>query len=130
MDAEGISLAAFVQDGIYVRGGSAQSRQDADHQTSEERGGGGKSEDAPIEGRIYVERKALQVNRAGPATDAHSEKHPGAAAQNREQDAFGEHLADEPRASRMFSTFMQVSSKTKAARTRNKPETAKKKLLA
>ena len=70
---------------------------------------------------------------AGP----YAEKHSGGPAENRKKKAFGEHLTHQapaarsqsganghlapaaPRASKMYSTFMQASSKTKAARTRN-----------
>ena len=91
------------------------------------------------------------MNRTGQATGPHSEEHASGAAENCEQHTFGEHLTNEPRASgnlqsganghfalacseprasRMFSTFMQASNKTKAARTRNRPETTTKKLFA
>src|SRR5580693_5404879 len=99
MDTERIALAAFMQDGNHVRRRSTKRRQQADHETCEQPGSGGERENAPIESSIHVERQVLQMNRADQTTGRHSENYSSGAAQNCQQDAFGEHLVDEPPAS-------------------------------
>src|SRR6202050_3754197 len=95
MDTERIALAAFVQGGIHVRSRCTKRRQQADNETCEQCGGGGKCEDAQIESSIHVERETLQMNRAGQTAGPHSENYSSGAAENCEQDTLREHLANE-----------------------------------